>query len=77
MKSIMIVLIVDALLISTFLYFDFPISLLGILISASLIIWQIDKQHRNNFELQKENSRDKLKLEIYTQTGDRLIINLF
>ena len=63
----MIVLIVDSLLISTFLYFDLPISLLGILISASLIIWQIDKQHRNNFELQKENSREKLKLEIYTE----------
>jgi len=49
--------------------FDFSplINLLGIFVSASLIIWQIDRQHKNNFELHRKNNREKLKLEIYTE----------
>ena len=49
--------------------FDYSslITLLGILVSASLIIWQLGRQHKNNIELQRENNREKLKLEIYTE----------
>jgi hypothetical protein len=43
------------------------ITLLGIVVSASLIIWQIGRQHKNNFELQRENYREKLKLEIFSE----------
>lgn len=41
------------------------INLFGIFVSASLIIWQINRHHKNNFELQRENNVEKLKLEIY------------
>lgn len=43
------------------------LNLLGIAVSASLIIWQIGRQHKSNFELQRENHREKLKLEIYSE----------
>ena len=43
------------------------ITILGIFVPASLIIWQIGRQHKNNIELQRENSREKLKLELYTE----------
>ena len=45
--------------------YDPLIYLFGIFVSAFLIIWQIDRQHKNNFKLQRGNNREKLRLEIY------------
>ncbi len=42
------------------------IQIIGITVGALLIIWQIGRQYKNNIELQRENNREKLKLEIYS-----------
>lgn len=49
--------------------FDFGpfINLLGIFVTASLIIWQLGRQYKDNIRLQRENNREKLKLELYTE----------
>jgi len=47
--------------------YGFLTNLFAILVSASLIIWQINRQHKNNIKLQRENNREKLKLELYTE----------
>jgi hypothetical protein len=49
--------------------FDYSplINLFGIFVSASLIIFQLGRQHKNNFDLQQQNNREKLKLEIYAE----------
>ena len=49
--------------------FDFSplITIIGIFVSASLIIWQMGRQHKNNIELQRQNNREKLKLKIYSK----------
>jgi len=54
--------------------FDYgPLStLLGITVSVALIIWQIGRQYKNNIELQRENNREKLKLEIYSDYRKRI-----
>ena len=41
--------------------------LFGILMSALMIVYQMNRQHRNNIDLQRENNRDKLKLDIYNE----------
>ena len=38
---------------------------LGIIVSARIIIWQVGRQSRISLQLQKENSRENLKLQIY------------
>ncbi|MCD6163795.1 MAG: hypothetical protein J7K40_15470 [candidate division Zixibacteria bacterium] len=43
------------------------INILAIAVSASLLLWQLKKQHKNNIELQRENNKDKLKLEIFKE----------
>lgn len=43
------------------------IYLFGIIVSAFLIIWRMGRQHKNNIELERENNREKLKLEIYSE----------
>jgi hypothetical protein len=37
-----------------------------------IIVWQMGKQHRNSLELQKENFREELRLNIYKELGDKL-----
>lgn len=47
--------------------FENFINILGIAIAASLIIWQIGRQYRNGRELQRENAREQLRLEIFKE----------
>ena len=47
--------------------YEILINLFGIVVSATIIIWQIRKQHKNNYDLQRENHREKIKLEIYSE----------
>ncbi|GEM_PF-2134516 len=46
---------------------DFFIKLVAIVVSALLIIWQLNRQHKNNLKLQRENNKEKLKLEIFKE----------
>ncbi|RZB31575.1 MAG: hypothetical protein SRB2_04544 [Desulfobacteraceae bacterium Eth-SRB2] len=41
--------------------------IISVFISSLLIVWQLGRQHKNNIELEKENNREKLKLEIYSE----------
>lgn len=48
------------------------ITLLGFLISATMIIWQMKHQQKTSLLLQRENSREALRLQIY-QTLEKQI----
>lgn len=48
------------------------IQLFGIIAGTLAIIWQINRQHKNNLKLQKENYKDKIKLEIYQVLGSKI-----
>lgn len=43
------------------------INLVGIVVGASLIVWQMNRQHKSNFELQKTNHKDSIRLQLYEQ----------
>lgn len=51
---------------------DSILTIVGIVIGAILLVWQMGRQHKNNLKLQKENFRDKLKLEIYQKLGEKI-----
>lgn len=41
------------------------VTVLGIIIAAGVIFWQMDRQHRSALLLQKENAREALHSEVY------------
>lgn len=43
------------------------LTVLSILVGVGLIIFQLNRQHKNDIETQKENNRDQLRLEIYQE----------
>lgn len=43
------------------------LTVLGIIVGAGIIVFQLNKQHKNDIEVQKENYREKLRLEIYQE----------
>lgn len=44
----------------------------GIVVAAWLIIWRIGCEHRNSLNLQKENMKDRLRLEIYRDLTQKI-----
>lgn len=48
------------------------ITLLGIAISATTILYQLRRQHKNELALQKENFREKLRLKVYREFSPAL-----
>ncbi|WP_434049113.1 hypothetical protein [Marinobacter salarius] len=48
------------------------LTLIGIIVGAIIVVWQIGRQHRSSLELQKRNSQEALKLEIYKTLTLRL-----
>lgn len=49
------------------------IDLLGIVAGASLVVWQLGRQQKQALELQKENAREKLRLQVYQEFAPVLI----
>lgn len=43
------------------------ITVLGIIIGAGIIVFQLNRQHKNTIEVQKENYREQLRLKIYQE----------
>lgn len=43
------------------------ITVLGILVSATIIIYQLGRQHKSSLYIQKENYREQLRLQIYEE----------
>jgi hypothetical protein len=43
------------------------IEIVGIFAGIGIIVWQISKQHRSTLQIQKENFKEKLRLEIYQE----------
>lgn len=43
------------------------IEVVSIFSGIAIIVWQISRQHRNTLQLQKENFKEKLRLEIYQE----------
>ena len=41
------------------------VQIIGIFISAYVIIWKMGRQHQSNLLLQKDNLKNELKLDIY------------
>ena len=52
--------------------FGHLLTLIGIIVGAIVVVWQIGRQHRSSLELQKRNSQEALKLEIYKTLTLRL-----
>ena len=46
---------------------DQLINFLIVLVGVLLIVWQMDRQHKSNLEIQKENHREGLRLNIYKE----------
>lgn len=44
----------------------------GIVIGVLIIVWQIGRQHRNSLNLQKENMKHQLRLEIYRDLAHKI-----
>lgn len=51
---------------------DKLIFVLSIAASVLVIIWRINKQHKNSLELQRQNKIAELKLEIYKDIADKI-----
>lgn len=43
------------------------LTVLGIIAGAGIIVFQLNKQHKNDIEVQKENYREKLRLDVYQE----------
>ncbi len=43
------------------------ITVVGILVGALMIVWQLNRQHKNELKIQKDNFREQLRLEIYQE----------
>ena len=41
------------------------IEIVSVFLDIAIIVWQISRQHRNILQIQKENFKEKLRLEIY------------
>ncbi len=48
------------------------LTVISIFVGAALIIFQLNRQHKNDIETQKENNRDQLRLEIYQEFSECL-----
>ena len=48
------------------------LTILTIVIGGMLIVWQMRKQHETEIRVQKENHRDKLRLEVYQEFSNVL-----
>lgn len=53
---------------------DPAIILLGIVIAAWMIIWQMGRQHRSSLELQKESARAEMRSKIYRELQGKITI---
>ena len=51
---------------------DPAITLLGIVIAARMIIWQMGRQHRSSLELQKESARAEMHAGIYRELQEKI-----
>ncbi|AMQ90492.1 MULTISPECIES: hypothetical protein [Marinobacter] len=52
--------------------FGHLLTLIGIIVGAIVLVWQIGRQHRSSLELQKRNAQEALKVEIYKTLTLRL-----
>ncbi len=52
--------------------YDPLINLIGIMVAAFLIIWKMDRQHKSSLQLQRENFRAELRLQIYKEIGQKI-----
>ena len=43
------------------------ITIIGIFGGAAMIVWQLSRQHNNELKIQKENYRERLRLQIYQE----------
>lgn len=48
-------------------WIEILVALIGAIISASLIVWQIGRQYKNSINLQRENHQNQFKLKIYQE----------
>ena len=53
--------------VSEYWWLDNLVNILGIVAGALLIVWQLGRQHKNELRIQKENYREKLRLDIYQE----------
>lgn len=50
------------------------ITIISITIATIIIIWRIGKEFRNSLVLQRDNHREKLKLDIYREISNQILI---
>lgn len=55
---------------------DFTFKLIGIIVVFAVVFLQINRQHKSNLKLQKENFRDELKLQIFKEIGEKISISI-
>lgn len=48
------------------------LTLIGIVAAALIVVWQLSRQHRSSIELQKNNAKEALKLDIYKTLDERI-----
>lgn len=48
------------------------IEILAVFLGAALIIWQVNRQHRDNIKLQKENLKNDLKIKLHSEIEETL-----
>lgn len=48
------------------------VKFLGIVLGASIVVWQIGRQFENSLKLQRENKIDELRLELYKEIGNSI-----
>lgn len=46
-------------------WIGYVIAVIGLIVSISLVLYQLGKQHRSSLQLQRDNAREALKLRIY------------
>lgn len=45
-------------------------TLIAIIVGALMIIWQMNRQHKNNYKLQLSNHKEELKLKVYKEISE-------
>ena len=49
------------------------LTLFGIFVGAFVVVWQLGRQHKQAMELQKENAREQLRLQVYQEFAPVLV----
>jgi len=55
-------------------YIESGITILGFLVTFSIVLFQINRQHKSNLKLQRQHFKNQIKLQIFKEIDERITV---